>query len=87
MGQFATGLATKSRLKSQLRFRERGQTFGKLKRKDTGKYDEKKIRMESFSTYGFRRALRTVNIKCPFLGLTAQRKTYNSFKTAFLNDP
>ena len=47
MGQFATGLATKSRLKSQLRFRERGQTFGKLKRKDTGKYDEKKIRMES----------------------------------------
>ena len=49
MGQFATGLATKSRLKSQLRFRERGQTFGKLNRKDTGKYDEKKIRMESES--------------------------------------
>ena len=49
MGQFATWLATKSRLKSQLRFRERGQTFGKLKRKDTGKYDEKKIRMESES--------------------------------------
>ena len=49
MGQFATGLATKSRLRSQLRFRERGQTFGKLKRKDTGKYDKKKNRMESES--------------------------------------
>ena len=36
MGQFATGLATKSRLKSQLRFRERGQTFEKLNRKNTG---------------------------------------------------
>ena len=49
MGQFATGLATKSRLKSQLRFRERGQSFGKLKRNDTGKYDKKKKRMESES--------------------------------------
>lgn len=48
MGQFATGLATKSRLKSQLRFRERGQTFGTLNRKDTGKYDQKnKNRLES----------------------------------------
>lgn len=46
----------------------------------------KKIRMESYTNYGFRRALQTVNMKCPFLGLTTQRKTYNSFKTAYLKD-
>ena len=31
------GNQVKSRLKSQLQFRERGQTFRKLRRKDTGK--------------------------------------------------
>ena len=46
----------------------------------------KKIRMERFNNYGFRRAMGTLNIECPFLGLMAQGMTPYSFKTAYLKD-
>ena len=48
--------------------------------------EAKKIRMEHFNNYGFRRAMGALNIECPFLGLIAQGKTPYSFQTVYLSD-